>query len=127
MFSAGRSIAAYIIIYNVSYNINKKDCAILYHDIDKNKLQYAFIDRFIQNTNICTNNSVMFQVYDLVNWHYDFLYIGTMKFECENIIVGELSKCTKLIHPSAIVEKVFSFINFNEITVIRLPNLTESS
>jgi hypothetical protein len=50
-----------------------------------------------------------------------------MKFECENVSIGELSKCTKLIHPSTVVEKVFSLVNANEVTVIRLPNLTESS
>ncbi|CAF3656376.1 unnamed protein product [Rotaria socialis] len=109
-----------------SYNINKKkDCAILYNDIENNKLQYALIDKFIQYKN--ADNSILFQVNDVINWHYDFLFIGTMKFECENVSIGELSKCTKLIHPSTVVEKVFSLVNANEVTVIRLPNLTESS
>ncbi|CAF4914167.1 unnamed protein product [Rotaria socialis] len=49
-----------------SYNINKKkDCAILYNDIDNNKLQYALIDKFIQYKN--ASNSILFQVYDVIN------------------------------------------------------------
>ncbi|CAF2840344.1 unnamed protein product [Rotaria sp. Silwood2] len=108
-----------------SYNINKKDCAILYRDIDNNRLQYALIDKFIKNET--DENPVFFQVFDLINWHYDFIYVETMKFECENVLIGELNNCSKQISPSTIVEKVFSCSNSNEITFIRLPNLTESS
>ncbi|CAF3796229.1 unnamed protein product, partial [Rotaria sp. Silwood1] len=84
-------------------HLAETDCAILYRDIDNNRLQYALIDKFIQNET--DENPVFFQVFDLINWHYDFIYVGTMKFECENVLIGELNNCLKQISPSTIVEK----------------------
>ncbi|CAF5164318.1 unnamed protein product, partial [Rotaria magnacalcarata] len=61
-----------------SYNIGKKDCAILYRDTDNDKLQYAVISKFIQFED--KDDPLLFQVYDLINWHYDYLYIGTTRY-----------------------------------------------
>lgn len=44
-----------------SYSMHNKDCAIMYNDINHNKLQYALIDRFIQNNNKCTNSDIFFK------------------------------------------------------------------
>ncbi|CAF2053857.1 unnamed protein product [Rotaria magnacalcarata] len=108
-----------------SYNIGKKDCAILYRDTDNDKLQYAVISKFIQFED--KDDPLLFQVYDLINWHYDYLYIGTTRYDCDNVSIGELNKDPKEIHPSTVIEKVFLYTNADELTFIRLPNLTESS